>query len=150
MGKCVSPHHGFVGLHDKTGGLADHATSGQNLLCINANIQIEIIAASFNSHDDFFKRAIAGALAQAVDRAFNLPCTADFHACQRVRNGHAEIVMAMHGPHNFVRIGNAFTQVFDEITIQLRNGIADGVGHIDGRSALDNHRLNHATKKVWV
>ena len=54
----------------------------------------------------------------------------------------------MHRPNRLVAVGYALTQGFDEIAVQLRNGIAYGVGHIDGSGPLVNHRLNHTAQKV--
>ncbi len=53
---------------------------------------------TLHRHHDFFERGVAGALADAVDGAFDLPRAAA-HAGQRIRHRHAEIVMAMHREH---------------------------------------------------
>jgi hypothetical protein len=57
----------------------------------------------------FFERGIARALADAVDGAFDLPRAAG-QAGQRIRNRHAEVVMAMDGEHRLVRVRHAFDQ----------------------------------------
>ena len=100
--KRIRADHGLVGLHHKTGGLADHATGRQNVLGLYAQRQTEIIFAGFHRHDDFFERTVTGAFAQTVDGALYLTGAADLHTGQRIGHGHAQVVMAMHRPDGFV------------------------------------------------
>ena len=58
--------------------------------------------------------------------------------------------MAVHGPHSLVAIGHALTQITDEFAIQLRNGIAHGIGHVDGRCTFVDDSFNHAGQKVGL
>ena len=56
----------------------------------------------------------------------------------------------MDRPDGLVRIGDALTQCFDEIAIQLWHGIAHGVRNVErGGSFLDD-RLKHTAQKVHV
>jgi hypothetical protein len=56
----------------------------------------------------------------------------------------------MHRPDGLVGIGNALAQGLDEIAIQLGNGIAHGIRHIDRGGALGNHGLEHPAKEIHV
>ena len=96
MGERVGTDHCLVGLHHEAGSLADHAARRQDVLRFDAHVQVEIVAARFYRHDDLFQRAVASALTEPVDGAFDLACAADLHAGQRVGHSHAEVVVAMH------------------------------------------------------
>ena len=150
MRKRIRAHNGLVRLYDKSGDLAHHAAGSQNVLGINIDIQVEIVAPRLDGHYDFFECAVTCPLSKAVDGAFHLAGAADLHAGQRVRHSHAQVVVAVHGPNGFVAVGHAFTQRFNEIAIQLWNGIADGVGHVDGGGAFTNHGLDHAAQKIHI
>ena len=82
MGKGIGTHHRFVRLDHEAGGLADHAAGSDDVQRVNVHVQIKIVAACFHGHNDLFKRAIAGTLAQAIDGALHLTRTADLHAGQ--------------------------------------------------------------------
>ena len=55
----------------------------------------EQVAALADRHDDLLHGGVAGALAQAVDRALDLPSTVR-DSGQRVGGRHAEVVVAVH------------------------------------------------------
>ena len=54
-----------------------YADAADDLRGVDRQIEVEIILARLDRHYDFFKRGIAGTLAQAIDGAFNLPRAAD-------------------------------------------------------------------------
>ena len=56
----------------------------------------------------------------------------------------------MYGPNGFVRVWNAFAQCFDELAIQLRHSVSDGVGHVDGGCAFSNDRLQNFAQEIHV
>ena len=56
----------------------------------------------------------------------------------------------MDGPYRLVSIGDALSQVLDEIPIELGYGVTDRVGNVNGGGALGNHGFEHATEKVRV
>ena len=150
MGKGIGTHHGFVGLHHKTGGLAHHAAGRQDVLRLDAQGQAEIVFAGFHRHDNFFQGTVTGAFPQAVDGAFHLPRTANLHTSQRVGDRHAQIVVAMHRPNRLVGIGNAFAQGFDEVAVQLGDGITHRVGHVDGGGALFDNSFQDTAQIVHI
>jgi hypothetical protein len=63
---------------------------------------------------------------------------------------HAQVVVAVHRPDRLVGVGHALAQGPDELTIQFGNGIADGVGDVDGGRALFDHRLQDTAEEVHV
>ena len=82
MGKCIGAHHGFVGLNHKTCRLTHHTAGRQDVFNVYTDVQVEVVLAGFNRHDNLFEGAVAGTLAQPVDGALNLPRTTYHHASQ--------------------------------------------------------------------
>ena len=102
MRERIGTDHCLVGLNDKPCGLAHHTACGQDLLGVDVHVKPKVVPPGFDCHYDLLQRAIARALAQAVDGAFHLACTANLYACQRIGNCHTQVVMAMHRPDRFV------------------------------------------------
>ncbi len=97
-------------------------------------VDLVIIVARAQGHDDFLQRRVAGALADAVDGAFDLP-RAVFDGRQRIGDGQAQIVMAM-GRQNDVLLADdrqLRQQVREDLAVARGRGVADGVGQIDRR-----------------
>ena len=107
------------------------------------------IVAHLHRHHDFFERGIACPLADAVDRAFDLP-SARTHSGKRICDGHAEIVMAVDGKDRLIRVWHALAQHRDQREILLRHRVADRVRNVDrGGSALDRG-LDAPAKEVLL
>ena len=69
-------------------------------------VERQAIAAHVQRHHDLFERGVAGALADAVDRALDLPRAA-LHRRQRVGDGQAEVVVAVRAEHHLVGVRHA-------------------------------------------
>ncbi len=87
---------------------------------------------------------------RAIDRAFDLTRAADLDARQRVGDRQAKIVMAMHRPDRLVRVGNPLAQRADEVSVQLGNRIAHGVGNIQRRGPFVDRSLQHAAEEIDI
>ena len=126
----------LVALHDEAGQRAQQAAGRVELGRVDLRADLVMVGAGAERHDDFFERCIARALADAVDRAFDLPCAA-FDASQRVRNGHAQIVMAVRAEDDaaFFDVRDRVDHGFEHRTVILRRRVADRVGHVDRRRA---------------
>ena len=98
-------------------------------------------------HHDFLERGIAGALANAVDGAFDLAGTGA-HAGERVRHRHAEIVVAMHREARQVGIRHVLAHALHHSEIFLRHRVTYGVGDIDGGGAGLDRCLDAAAEEV--
>ncbi len=85
-------------------------------------------------HHDFFERAVAGPLADAVDGALDL-AGAVFDAGEAVGHGQAEIVVAVDADHRAVDVRHALDEGSDDVAEVRRRGVADGVGNVDRRRA---------------
>ena len=107
------------------------------------------VVADVHRHHDFFQRGIAGALADAVDGAFDLPRAAG-NAGQRIRHRHAEIVMAMHREYRLVGVRHPLDQRPHEVAILFRRGVTDGVGNIDRGGAGLDHGLDDPAQIVHL
>ena len=55
VGKGVGADHGLVRLDHKTGGLADHAAGGQDVLGIDPHVQTKVVASRLDRHHHFFQ-----------------------------------------------------------------------------------------------
>ena len=148
--KGIGSHHSFVGLHHKARGLAHHAAGGQDVSGIDAAIQAKVVAPGFDGHHHLFQRAIARPLTQSIDGALDLARATDLDTRQGVGHRHAQIVVAVHRPNGFVAVGDALAQSANEFAIQLRNGIAHRVRHIDGGGAFLDDGFDHTAQKVHI
>ena len=91
--------------------------------------------ASAHGHDDLFQGAVAGPLADAVDRAFDLAGAA-WHGGQAVGDGHAQVVVAVDAQHGLVDAADVLLQVSEwPRAYWLGHGVADRVGDVDGGGA---------------
>ena len=148
--KALAPTTALFGCTTKPVVCATRREAGTICVASMPQVQAEVVAARLHRHHHFFERAVAGALAQAVDRALDLARAADLHAGQRVGHRHAQVVVAMHRPDRLVGVGNALAQVADELAVQLGDRVAHGVGDVDRGRAFGDHRLEHAAQEVGV
>ena len=105
------------------------------------------VVAHLHRHHDLFQRGVAGALADAVDGAFDL-ADAGAHAGERIGHRHAEIVVAMRREARLVGIRHALAHHLEQREIFLRHRIADGVGDIDGGGAGLDRGLDAAAEEI--
>src|SRR5688500_4961077 len=117
---------------------------------INPHLEVEKVSARFHRHDDFFERGVARALAQAVDRAFDLARAADLYRGERVGHRHAQVVVAMDAPDRLVRVRDLLPYFPDQLAELLRHRVAHGIRDVDGAGALLDHRLEHAAEEIEV
>ena len=98
-------------------------------------------------HHHLFQSGVAGALAQAVHRAFDLPGAAG-ETGERVGHRQPEVVVAVGGKDRLVGVGHPLADGFEHRLVLRRGGEADGVGQVDrGRAGADRH-LDAAAKVV--
>ena len=92
-------------------------------------------------HHDLFQRAVAGPLADAVDRALDLP-GAVLDGGQAVGDGQAQVVVAVDADDRLVDVRHALVEVRDDAGVLRGRGVADGVGDVDRRRAGVDGRLD--------
>ena len=91
-------------------------------------------------HHDLFERRVARALADAVDRALDL-ARAGLQPGERVRDGQAEVVVAVDGEHDVAQARHELVEPRQERGVLVRHGVADRVRDVDrGRALLDRRR----------
>ncbi len=137
----------LVVLHRKRGRRRDELRGARQHGRVDAGPVRQHVVAHLHRHHDFFERGVAGALADAVDGAFDLP-RAGAHAGERIRHRHAEIVVAMHREARQVGIRHALAHPLEQREIFLRHGVADGVGNIDGGGAGLDRGLDAAAEEI--
>ena len=98
-------------------------------------------------HNDFFHGGITRALTQAVDGHFNLS-RPGLDGRERVSGAHTQIVVAV-GAHDYIiDTWDAFAQVTEKRLVFMRQGVADGIGNIDGCSASPDRCFTDAAEVV--
>ena len=90
-------------------------------------------------HHDLLERRVAGALADAVDRALDL-AGAGAHAGKRVGDREAEVVVAVHRQHDVVQRRHQLVEARQPGAVLVRHRVADGVGDVDRARALLDRR----------
>ena len=91
----------------------------------------------FNAIDHFFERAVAGALADAIDGALDLARTGH-DGGQAVGHRHAQIIMTVDRKADLVDAAHVLAQVAEQLREFIRDGVADRVRNVDrARTGLD-------------
>ena len=132
----------LVGLHRDAGDRRQQPRGGGDLLCLHIRVDAKLVCALAQDHGDLFQSGVAGALADSVDRNFDL-AGAVHDRRQRVRDREAQIVMAMDREDRLPDVLHALSQLRDAQAPFLRHGVADGVGDVDRSRAGRDDRLDH-------
>src|SRR5690606_14261200 len=97
------------------------------------------VLARLDGHDDFFEGGVAGAFADAVDGAFDLPGAAA-RGGQGVRHGQAEVVVVVAREYDAVGTRGVGDDIAEHLLDFAGGGITDRIGEIDyGRACLNGH-----------
>ena len=147
MRKGVAAHDGLIGLHGHVADFPHQPTRTHDLLRVNAHGSFENVPADLERHDDLFERGVAGALAQAVDRAFDLPGAMTDRG-QRIGRRHAQIVVAMDRNDRFVDIGHPVEKHAYLRGKKFGCGIAHGVRNINRGSAPPDRQFHHRAEII--
>ena len=124
-----------------------HARGGIEPRGVDARVEIEEGIARLQRHDDFFERAVAGALADAVDGALDLARAGD-HGREAVGHRHAEIVVAMHRQADLVDAAHVLAQVAEQLREFVRHRVADGVRNVDRGGAGFDDGFDHLREEI--
>ena len=145
VGEGAGTDDRFVGRNRHIADLAHGLAGTPDFLVINAGVHIHNVFAHFDGHDHLFQRAVTGAFADTVHRAFHLT-SAGVDRGEGVTDRDAQVVMGMDGDDGFVDIGDVFVQTGDNVGEFERHGVADGIRNIDGRCACINRGFNNASQ----
>ncbi len=105
-------------------------------------MQAEAIGAGVEQHHELLEGGVAGALADAVDRALHLAGAGD-HAGERVGDGEAEIVVAVHRDDDVLQAGRELVERGEELRVLIGRGVADGIRDVDRRRPALDGDLEH-------
>src|SRR5438309_4758026 len=95
MCERIAAHNRFVWLGSETDDRTQGLAGAVKMLILNARGERITIIPGLHHHDDLFERAVAGALPDTVDGAFDLT-RPRLHGGQRIRYREAEVIMAVH------------------------------------------------------
>ena len=115
---------------------------------VDAGAMRQRIGAHLQRHHDLFERRVAGALADAVDRALDL-ARAGLHRGQRIGDRQSEIVVAMRRQHRAVADAAGRRSV-NIRSMSVGQRVADGVGQVDGRGAGVHRRFGDLAQELEV
>ena len=93
------------------------------------------VAAGPQQHHDLLQRAVAGALADAVDGALDLPGARE-DARVGVGDGQPEVVVAVDRRSHRGEAGHQLVEAAEVLGVLLGRRVADGVGDVDHRRPL--------------
>src|SRR5204863_9695498 len=122
---------------------------GVDLLGHDAGVDAEAVAARLDRHHDLLHRRVAGALADAVHRALDL-ARAVLHRGERVRDRHAEVVVAVGAQDAPLAAGHALAGDLEERAVLLGQRVAGRVGHVHGARAGVDHRAEDLDQVLRV
>jgi hypothetical protein len=151
VGERIAAHDGLVRLNEGAGQVTQQAAGLVDLLGANVGVELEG-RPRLEDHHQLFHRGVAGALADAIDRALDL--AGPFaHRGKRVRHGQAEIIVAVHAEHHLIDATHALAQAAHEGCVLAGNGVSHRVGDVDGHgSRLDGglhdlHQIVHVAAR---
>ena len=107
------------------------------------------VAAGAKPHHDLLHRGVAGALADAADRAFHLP-RACADARERVCDGEPEVVVAVGRYGDVCYSPDAVHDGGDECAELVRRRVSHGVGYVHDGCAGRDGRLESLAQEVDV
>lgn len=135
----VAADYCLVALHRHADQALQQLRGGDDAWGVDVGIDVVERTAHLQCHGDFFQRAVAGALADAVDGALDLPCAA-FDRRQRVGHCQAQIVVAVRAEDHGVGTFHAGDQAREHAADFFRRGKAHRVRQIDrGGTGSDRH-----------
>ena len=147
VGERVSTHDRLVALNGQPGDRREHPAGRIETLGLDAGRQAVVVETGLERHHHFLECGVAGAFADAVDRAFHLACSR-LAAGQAVGDRQAEVVMAMSADDRPLDVGHALLEGADDFAVLQRRGVTDGIGNVDGRGPGFDGRLHDVAEKV--
>ena len=145
----VAPDDRLVGLHVEAGDDGEQARQFQQLGRLDAVAGRHGVGAGAQRHHDLFQRRVAGAFADAVDRAFDL-ARAGANGRERVGDREAEIVVVVGGEDHAFGAGHAGAEHGEDACHVLGQRVADGVRDVDRGGAASDRDFDAAAQEVGL
>src|SRR3984885_13109094 len=149
VGEGVASDDGLVGLHGHAGDLAQQLAGGEQMFGSDGSFVGIAIVTNAEGHDNFFERGIAGALADAIDGAFNLAGSGG-DGSHGVGYSHAEIVVAVSGDGDVLDSLHAAADGGDQVSELGGHGVTDGVRDIERRGAGFDYSIKDLAQELGV
>ena len=149
MRERVRADHGLVRLHRRPGQLGDQARRSGDLLGHHAALEPELVLPHVQQHHDLLERRVAGALADAVDRALDAPGTRGQRG-QRVGHGEAQVVVAVHGEQRLLAAARLAHHATHQLPKLIGQAVPGGVGDVDDVGPGRDHRLHRLDQIIRV
>ena len=143
----VLAHHRLVARDRHAGDARDQARGRVEARGVDAGRDVEERRARLQRHHDLLERAVAGALADAVDGALDL-ARAGHHRGQAVGDRHAQVIVAVHREADAVDAAHVLAQVAEQLRELIRHGVADRIGNVDRGGAGVDRRLHHLREEL--
>ena len=145
----VLADHRLVRLDVHAGDGREQARRLEDLLRPHLGVGLEEVPPRLEGHHDLFEGGVAGPFPDAVDGALDLPRSRP-NGRQRVGHRLAEIVVAVHGQNGLGAVLHLLPDLHDPEEPLLGDGVADGIGDVDGARAGVDDRLQHLAHVVEV
>ena len=149
VSECVSTNDRLVWLHRETCDTGNQTTGSKNVGGIEPAVTGEKILTGAHGHYDLLKGGVPGALAEPIDRTFNLPGPG-LNRGQGIRNRDTQIVMTVHRKDYLIGVRNPVHQSCEHLAELLRHGVADCVGNVYGTRTSIDHGLKYSAKKILI
>ena len=145
--KAFSPTIALLGCGPKVMMRGEQLAAREKMLGHDAGFKRQQIAAGIQRHDDFFQRGVSGPLADAVDGALDLTCSA-LDRRQRIRHGQAQVVMAVYADHR--RISQSLDDPRDQSAILFGDRKPYRVRKIHGPGAGSDYRARYLLQVIRI
>src|SRR5262245_2075276 len=145
----VLAHDGLVGLHHHAGDVRERLARTEKLLGRHAVFVGHQVFAHAQRHYYLFERRVAGALAYAVDGAFDLARSGG-DGGQRVGHGQPQVVVAVHADRRAIDVGHARFKRLNDVRVFGRYRVADGVRDVDDGSPFVYHRGDDLAEIIQI
>ena len=135
MRERIAPDDRLVGLHDVAGQARHEARRACELPRGDGRVQARDVTARGQQHHDLLERRVARALADAVDRALDLPRPRE-RARVGVGDRQAEVVVAVRRDDDVLQARDQAVQAGEVGHVLVGCRVADRVGDVDRRRPL--------------
>ena len=139
----VGAHDRLVGLHPHAGKLSDQTAGAVDLSGVHVRREVEEVAPRLDRHHHLLQGCVARPLADAVDAGLDL-AGAGADSGQAVGHGQPEVVVTVDGDQRLVDVGHVLLDLAKELAELLRDGVAYGIGDVDGGRPGLNALADHA------
>ena len=145
----VLTHNRLVPLYLHPGDARHQPTGRKQPAGVHTGVAAEVVASCRHRHHDFFERRVARPLAQAIDRALDLPGTLR-DGGQAVGHGQAQVVVTVSTQDRLLDVGYVLLEVPEDRSELLGRRVAHRIGDIDRRRPRVDRLFDNFTEKIQL